>query len=188
MQSNKTVIDNPMSESLINKYLDGNSNIKTMAEISRMRSLEQVLNGNDHCIIFTATTAENAGHWQLLYVSNGILTFFDSYGMTPNGLIDRMMSAGMNMYGQTNNLSKLIEQSKYYPQRACYNGYKYQQDGSPATCGRYCVLNLVLRHIYSQKNQPYNSSVFHQIMVGWKQKFKLSYDSIVSSMINKLSS
>ena len=191
MQENKSVITNPMSSNLIEKYTDSKANIVTYANITNMTSLEQVFNGFDHAILFLAVESHSSGHFQCIYISNDengpILNFMDSYGLKPDGAINKISSTQSNLFGQNNNLTKLIRQSKFYPDRYSYNDHKYQSTSTDvSTCGRYAVLSVILNYIFKKRNLAFGVAHFYKLMEFWKQKYRVSYDTIVSNIINKI--
>lgn len=192
MKPNKRIIENPMSAELIEKYTDNKANIVRYADITNMTSLEQVFNGFDHVILFLAVESENSGHFQCMYISNDkngkLLNFFDSYGMKIDGGINKLVTAGMNTWGQDNNLKKLVEQSVFFPDRFVYNTHKYQNTSKDvATCGRYAVLNVLLNYIFKQRKLAYGVQEFYLLMKYWMQKYKQNPDTIVADIIDKYS-
>ena len=186
METNKRIIDNAMSTELIEQYTDNKARILTMQEISKMKSLKDVFQNQSYVIIFTATNSPNDGHFQMIWISGGVLNWFDSYALQPTGLLDKMMKLNMNLWGQNNNLWKLIQESQFYPNSFRMNTHKYQSNSkNVATCGRYCTLNVLLKYIYEQKGKVYNTECFFKLMQFWKTKYKKNYDSIVSSLIDE---
>jgi hypothetical protein len=176
----------PLSSVLISKYFDGKPNIVQMSEISNMTSLSQLFKGYDHAVIFVAVNSPSDGHWQFIYKSNDELHFFDSYGMNPIELLQKMNSQNHDMYGQNFNLANLILQSPYRL-KSYMNDIKYQSDGLPQTCGRYVALNFILLHIYNNKRLPYDETVFYRIMNHLKKVYKAkSYDVVISTVIDQV--
>jgi hypothetical protein len=180
------IINSPLSDKQISKYFDEKPNIVMMKDISNMTSLEQVFNGYDHVVLFIAVNGPNDGHWELMYISDGELHFFDSYGYTPCQVIKDMSKQKRPLYGQNGNLNNLILNSPFYPDKCFANRVKYQKDNASQTCGRYVSLNYILLHIYKKNGKHYDGEVFQQLMKGWQKKFKKTDDYIVSYMIDDI--
>lgn len=171
----------PISNVLIQKYFDEKSNLKTLHEISNMNSLDEVFENYTYVIIFMAIRAPNDGHWVCMFKNSSNLYYFDSYGKYP--LIE--LNNLKNKFGQTFRLLELIKKSQY-KNSFYYNNIKYQNSGDDiATCGRYVVTVVFLNLIYIKQAKPFNFIVLKYIMENWKQKWGLSYDQIVSAIIDK---
>jgi hypothetical protein len=180
------IIKSPMSDVLIRKYFDGRPNIVLMSSISKMTSLNQIFRGFNHAVIFVSVNGPNDGHWQFMYKSQGYLHFFDSYGMGPTELLQKMIDKNSDMYGQNLNIATLILQSPYRS-RSTMNNIKYQKDGDVQTCGRYVTLNFILLHIYEKRGLGFDGGIFYKILSSMKKHFKTkSYDVIVSKLIDEV--
>ena len=182
-----TIIDSGLTFEQVSKYLESEHPIITQQEIANMTSLDQVLKGNDHMIIFTATNSPEDGHYQMIFINDGNLYFFDSYGLTPCQMIDKVEKALGKTWGQNpNKLTDLILESQY-ADRAFYNTIRYQSNNdNVATCCRYTITVTMLNYIYTQNKTPFDFDTFQTIMNGWKQKYKKSYDEIVSFFISSV--
>lgn len=185
MQVSQAVVQSPMSSELIEKYLDGKANVILLREIpSKYPTLDDAFGGYDHIILFTATDSPTIGHWQLIYKNRKKeMNFFDSYGFRPNTLLQLIQKRTGQTFGQTLHLASFLRDAHCH-----YNEFQYQSKNSAVqTCGRYVVLNLILRYIVEKHtNVSYDGSVFYKIMVLWKKKYDKSFDEITSFMVDKL--
>lgn len=188
-QISKKLISAPMSSTLINKYFDGNANVKTLAEISEYQSLQQVFDGGkyNHVIIFIAIENPSQGHWVCAFKNKSdSLFYFDSYGDYPLQVLDEMSKEGSKLWGQDKNLLRLIRQSSYMD-KFFYNSFQYQQDGaSYQTCGRYVTLVLVLNIVLLKRGKVFDMNVLNTIMLKWKSEYNKSFGEIAVFFINKL--
>lgn len=175
------VVKSPMSDTLISKYFNGRPNIVQMAEVSQMTTINQIFKGYDHAVIFVAVNSPTDGHWQFIYKNGHELNFFDSYGMGPTDLVKKVKG-----FGQNTNLETLIQNSQFR-NNAYKNNVKYQNDGEPATCGRYVSLCFILKYIYNKRGLGFDGSIYYKIMTHLKKMFKgESYDKIVSVLIDQV--
>jgi hypothetical protein len=185
MNEYTNLVFEPLDTNKLNSYLDGKPNIVLQKDIATMNDIEQVFNGNNYAIIFTATNAENDGHFQCIFKNNKRIYFFDSYGMMVDELINKLIALKRPLFGQNNNLLRLIVNSTYYKQNKVFiNTFKYQSNNiNVSTCGRYCVLLIILNIMFSKKKKSFDFNTFHNLMILWKNKYRKSYDQIVSFLI-----
>ena len=184
----KTLIGAPMSNTLISKYFDGHANIKSLEDISQMRTLGEVFNGGqfNHVVIFIAVSAPSNGHWVCMFINGQSLYYFDSYGDYPLQILDELAKDGKNLWRQDKNLLHLIRASKF-KDTFFYNAYQYQEDGaSIQTCGRFTTLTLVLNSIYVRQGRKFDLEMLNKIMTYWKNKFNKSYGEIAVYFVNEL--
>jgi hypothetical protein len=185
MTQTKQIAKIPLTSEMVDKYLDGNANIVMLRDFpSKYETLDEAFNETNHIILFTSTQSPTVGHWQLIYKNmKDEIHFFDSYGMKPHEILQYVIDKTGNSFGQNFHLSALLREAHCH-----YNEHKYQADGDIQTCGRYVILNLMLKFIIeNHANIPYDGSVFYKIMQNWKNRFNTSYDAIVSKMIDKIS-
>lgn len=187
MSQTREIIESPMSDVLIQKYFNGRANIKTLAQISRMSTLEEVMENYHHVIIFMALQAQNSGHWVCMFINSGNLFYFDSYGHAPLQPIKKLIQYNMNTYGQNFNLLALVKNSEY-ADRFYFNNVQYQSTSKDvAVCGRYASSVCILNMIYEEKDEPFNFDVFKTIMDDWRKKMGgKSYDEVIVYFINKV--
>ena len=92
--------------------------------------------------VILVRTSPNFGHYvALLHRNDGVLEFFDPYGILPDGQL-RWNSPGVNvMLDQAvHHLSRILNS---FPGRLEYNNHRFQKS-SPMdlTCGRHCAVRL----------------------------------------------
>lgn len=184
-----SLIEKPMSSDSIEKYMRGgklHANIVTMESITKYNNLSDVFKGNNHAILFTATNTINSGHWQCIFLDDNNLYFFDSYGMKPFELINKVnLTIKDNDYGQNNNLSKLIHESRYFPNNCFMNTFEYQEKGSNVdTCGRHVVSCLISKDICNKRSIHFDLNVYNVMVTELmkENKFK-NYDETVSFIV-----
>lgn len=184
MNVDKDELFKPLSPMDLNNIIGEKLHVVALAETSNMTSLHQVFQGHNHAIIFSAVSSPTFGHYSLLYKNRqNQIHFFDSYGMSPCGIVDMLRKANKPLFGQNNNLDKLLLKEFHNHVDIFYNPTKYQQEETQV-CGKYVLLNLVLRFIYEKKNGiPYNGAIFKKLMIYWKGKYKKSFDEIVAYLI-----
>lgn len=126
--------------------IDGKANLLTYPELSKKRSIDQVLGKYGACIILYETK-KDYGHWCCVFkLNNSTLEFFDPYGKK----VDEQLKWIDNNFRKYNNewyphLSALLLKSKY---KLTYNNHKFQKFARDVnTCGRWVGLRLKFRHL-----------------------------------------
>lgn len=151
--------------------------ILVFGDLRKYNSIDEVLPKQKDFIIMLIETAPNIGHWCCLTKNNGVVTWFDSYGMKPGSelkFVDEDKRAQLNE--DRNYLGELLQKTKY---KVEYNTIAFQSDGDNVRdCGRYVILYLIL---FNEKN--FNLKQFQQFMKNETKKLKLSYDQLVSYLI-----
>ena len=135
-------VNSPLSASDLMKLCPG-VKIVTYDELHKLRDIDEILHPLGKVFILYMN-GESFGHWTCLYVREGILNFFDSYGgkvdnfsifkYIPNHIIERK-------HQEFNYLADLMLHSRY--NRLSYNDIRLQGSNT-ATCGRYCALRLTM--------------------------------------------
>jgi hypothetical protein len=89
-------------------------------------------------------TDQNNGHWVLIMNKGDYIEYFDSYGALPDAVLKfngRLKRKQLKQQGHS--LSHMILD---IPTR--YNDYQLQNaNGYNATCGKWCVLRYLLKHL-----------------------------------------
>jgi len=177
------IIDTGLTFEDIERYLP-NANIVEQQAIAKMTNLNQLLKGLHHSIIYTATNSLTDGHYQCCFTDSGNFYFFDSYAMNSSEMILKVQKNLNTTWNQNPYALRNLVANSQYNNRAFTNQFKYQSnDPRSSTCGRYCLVVLLLHKIFEKENHPFNFDVFHQIMQHWQNKYKISYDEIVAYFI-----
>jgi hypothetical protein len=169
----------PISDADIRYYFP-NSRVMTVNELSDFNHINDLFPKPYGHVFLLYQQSKNNGHWVLLSKYDNIIEYFDSYG----GFIDepyrwtgikarRLLGEGIPY------LTIMLRNTKY---DVIYNGYDFQnaKNGAIATCGRWCILRL--KTILKNKM---HLNYFIKMMKQLKKSTKLSYDEIVSDLINK---
>lgn len=169
----------PLSAGQLEKTLGGRANIKSLSQIDSMTSLDQVLNGFNHVILYIAIQSPTVGHWIAMFVNSGSLYYCDSYGLPPLAILEAMKQKGLPTFGQSTNLLTLISKSQF-ANSFFYNTVCYQQKKDDVeTCGRYAQTIVALNQIYEKERKEFNLDEFYQLMMYWKTKYNKSFDDII---------
>lgn len=175
----KKVKNEPMSNITIKDYLP-NSKIIEYKQLNNYKNLNELLpNNKDYVIILFRHDYGN--HWICLLKLNDIYEFFCSYGSYPDSFYNEWTTKKANIkYGQNEPyLTKLINNTK---NTIIYNPVKYQNDNNDiASCGRH-----ILNRIYHMLNHNTNLNEYYEFMKRKHKEHNLSYDDLVSIVINKL--
>ena len=171
------VKEEPMSDIIISKYLK-NPKIIEYREFKNYNNIDQLLpNNNDYCIILFRSS--DSAHWIAILKQNDIIEHFCSYGSKPD-----QYYFDWNTQNENNSLeqyepylSNLLKNCKY---EVIYNPIKYQKISNDiASCGRHCVIRIV-----AMLNHDYNLNNYYDYMKRKKNELQLSYDEIVSILVN----
>jgi hypothetical protein len=173
----------PMSDGDI-RYYYPNAKIMTINEISKYKTIDDLLPNNIDYIFILWERSKNNGHWCLIIKDrkNNLLEYFDPYGYYYTAPIYWVGTGAREALNLKPYVKDLLENSNY---KVEYNGFDFQskKDNKMSTCGRHCCLRLktFLEH---------NLTLYDYItLMKWlNKKTKMSYDQIVSDLINKISS
>lgn len=183
----KKLIADPMSESLINKYLNGRANVKTMSSLTKYKTISALFGGYDHCIIFTAIENVNSGHWQCIYVTlGGILVWFDSYGFTPQYVVNHLKNEtikNMQFSGMQNLLKLIYDHGETF----FMNTFQFQQLAPGVdTCGRYCTLVCAMNRYYGSMRKQFLPQDLKEMLENVMKRQNLqTYDQAIAFLVDK---
>ena len=160
----------PLSDHDIKRMCDGKVKVIMYSDLKKYKTLDQLLKPYGSVIILYRT-GENYGHWCCLNkINKNTVEFFDPYGNMVDLDLKWTDEKTRKQLGQDLPLlSKLMYDSPY---RLDYNHHKFQniKDASLATCGRWCVLRILLKDLTLKQ--------FSKIFL----KKKKSPDSIVTEL------
>lgn len=154
--------------------------IYTSNDISKYNDITQILPNHKDYIFILYESSPNYGHWCLLLRNDNIIEYFDPYGYKIDAPIYWIPKEERNNLNLKPYLTDLLNKSNFEIQ---YNGYDFQNRNNSkiSTCGRHCMLRLLMFLKYNV-----NLNNYITIMKQLKKKTKLSYDDIVSDLINKI--
>lgn len=132
-------IEVPLSDRTILTLLP-KSNIIIYNQLAKFWDLEQIFGKDGSCIILYQTS-ENFGHWICIFKrSQSELEIFDSLGYLPDNELkfvpEKLFKGPL--------LTNLITKGRY---SWTFNPYRFQEDNSSNTCGKWCVLRIKLRKL-----------------------------------------
>lgn len=168
-----------MSDELIKFYLP-NAKIIIYNNLKDYNTIEEILPENKSFAVLLYVSAnlitEVSGHWTCITRLNNEISYFDSYGKTPDYAIDHWFKK--NTEQQTKYLSQFLNKTKL---KVFYNGIQYQSTpGDISTCGRHCIFYI----LNMQKDKDLHD--YYILMKNIKEKTNMTYDKIVSYMINNI--
>jgi hypothetical protein len=168
----------PMGDADIHNYLP-NAKILTYPQLSQYEDIEDLLPTNNTYFIILYLDSPTTGHWTAVLRYDDKIENFDSYGNIPDTPLkwqskDRL--AGLGEYDEY--LKKLYNSTDL---KVVYNDIAYQDesDKSISTCGRH-----VVNRIQKLLKDRYSGCDYARYMKKLKKDTKLSYDEIVSGLID----
>ena len=168
----------PMTDADIKHYFP-KSKILTNEEIGNYNSIDELLPNNTDWVFILYQQSPNYGHWCLLTKKNNMLNYFDSYGGNIDDPLNWISKEKRNKLNEEPYLTELINNSNYDCE---YNGVDFQSENSKiSTCGRHCCLRLK-----TLLNNDLDMDEYIDLMKGMKKRTKMTYDEIVSDLINKI--
>lgn len=168
-----------LSDGEVLKLLDGKAKIVLYPEMHLYKTLNEVLEPYDACIILYEAKPRY-GHWCCIFkVNEKLVEFFNPYGGFPDDSLDYIpISFRIKSFQYEPYLSRLMYNSKY---DLSYNEHKFQELGvNIKTCGRWCAVRILLRDL--------SLDDFTYLIKTMKKKLQISGDKLVTLLtmyINK---
>jgi len=178
-QEVKQIISDPLDDLEIKQLLKSNVKIIRYNELKKYKSIDELLpKAFDYCFLLYLEEAYK-GHWVGLVRRENIIYYFCSYGSKVDEPLSWVNCETREKLGVAKPyLSDLFNASDF---TIYYNPVKYQNSRDDYnTCGRYIVL-LIQRF---RKDEKYNLQKYYQYLTKLKHTFNLSYDQIVSTLVN----
>ena len=163
------------------KYYFSKAKIMTIPELKKYKNIYELMpNKKDYCFLLYEHK-KDYGHWVLIIRNNNNLEYFDSYGGKIDGPINWITKEQQNKLDVKPYLTQLINNTPNLSTE--YNGVDFQNKKNKdiSTCGRHCCLRLK-----TFLNNDFDLDDYIDFMKEIKKKSKLSYDDIVSEIINKI--
>ncbi len=140
-----------LSDTDLKNIFNGKLKIIKYSNIKHYNDLSELLEPYGRTVILIETTP-NRGHWTCLFEGSGKqknnIFYFDSYGVKPDGQLDRINYNTRVMLGQES--KDLIPLFHNYLIR--YNIHQLQSKGKDiATCGRWCAARMILNNLNSDE-------------------------------------
>lgn len=186
------LIDNTVPEAMgdddIKKYFGQDTKIITYDKLKNYNSIDHLLPKSEDYVFLLYLDDVNNGHWCLLNKykspSSHIIEFFDSYGGSPDSQLKWVSAEKRKSLGvEKPYLTNLMNECPY---PVFYNEKKYQalsnnKIGSINSCGRHCTYRLM--NLIKERR---NLAEYNEHLEYLKKHMKISYDEIVSGLINKM--
>lgn len=154
---------------------------------STVANLDDLFKGQDHIILFVATTGEYNGHWQAVFKTPEKIYFFDSYGHNFTVLLRKVFkNFGKDAHGESYKFGQIIADSDYFKQgKVIMNTKQYQAIGPEVnTCGRHVCVALM---VFQQLKDDFDFYKYAEFMNNYRSKNGLeSYDDCVIQITNKM--
>ena len=172
--SKKEIIEHPLSDAEIKKYLPS-ARIVMYNELPEYQTIEQLLPRDKSYFIILFQDSENSGHWCCVLRQKNRIEFFDPYGLYPDkelNWVDHGVRESLGIDGKY--LSKLFDQT---PLEVVYNTEDYQAEKKGVnTCGRHVIFRL------NKINMPILQ--YHEFFKAETKKLKTNYDGVVAHYID----
>jgi len=177
----KSILSYCFSNTDIKRYLGEDTKIIEYQELRNYENIDAVLPEERDFVVILIETKQNSGHWTALLKYDGLLEWFDSYGMDVDKELSFIPESIRRMLGQgKKRLTELIDESDY---DYIYNDTKLQSQKSfDNTCGRW-VCSRVL-HFKKNKNLKEYINYFNIMTEERGYKGVLKYDMVVINEIN----
>lgn len=139
-------MDYELSEADIKALVPG-VRIISYPDLEKYARIEDVLDGEGRVVILFLTTGLSEGHWTCLHANpaTGVLEFFDSYGIRPDGE-RRWLSASklVELHEKTPLLKPLLDRAKHEGWKVVFNPFHFQNEkDNSETCGRHVAVRLL---------------------------------------------
>ena len=147
----KREIQRPLGDDDLKLLLPG-IRILRYPELKNCRHIEDVLDPEGRLVVLFLTEDQNTGHWQCVYKrDDGVLCFFDSFGMRPDQAFDWLSPKEERHLGQTRaEITRLLKDAVSRGVEVVYNTVQYQStrgDVNTNTCGRGCAVRLLFKNL-----------------------------------------
>lgn len=157
-------------------------NILKYSELSNYNSIQQLLPRNKSWKIILIENEYNSGHWTLImHYNNNTIEWFNSYGTFPSEELDYISNNQNEQLNQDVKYLNILLTQALPKFNIIYNKRKLQQlEDGVNTCGKWIILRIIMMEKY---NMDLNQ--FLQFIDNLKKQFKLSYDELVTLIIQK---
>ena len=183
----KEVEIQPMDDIDIRDNLGQSVKILKYTDLSKYRSITDLLPSKKDYAIILYLDAPNKGHWTCVLRDDCNIYFFCSYGSkVDEPLTWTDCATRIQLGASVPFLTRMFNSATSGRLRKGFNIYynpvKYQNENNDInTCGRYCV--LLIKQF--KKYNHYNLYDFNKYMNTIKKKYGLSYDEIASTLIDE---
>lgn len=169
----------PISDSEIRDYLP-DAKIITYNELSKYKSIEELLPKEKDFVIILYQWKKNYGHWTCVLRYESTIEFYDPLGNNDKTILGWAPYHVRHMLGEDEDyLTELLDKAKSRF-KIVVNKMKLQNDKAN-TCGRH-VIARIIAFLTDNEHLPEYQTMLKHIRKLFKNK--LNYDEIISQIIN----
>jgi hypothetical protein len=169
-------VDEALSGQDIKNILGKDIPIYAYGDLADFDTLSQAWGPRQAMIILYETQKGN-GHWTCVFENNGRICVFDSYAIIPD---NELKYIDENFRQKSDQELPHLSHLMYDDGRPVeYNNHRLQKlDNSIATCGKHCIIRLLLRDL--------GVDAYAKLMRNIAKKNKLTVDELVSELYDML--
>lgn len=168
----------PLTNFDIKDYLGQNAKIVVYSDLKKYKSIEDLLPNNNSYFVLLYQDSAHSGHWVSLLRKGDTIIFFDPYGLYCDDelkWIDPNTRQGLGI--KKKYLSDLLND---FDGKINYNKVKYQSENPDiSTCGKHTCFWL-----YNAIQKDKTLVTYYKLMNKLKNKLGLSYDGVVTAMVD----
>jgi len=136
-----------LSDDEIFKALSGHTRIFLYKDIADAKSIDDLFGPYDSVVLLYEKEPK-VGHWVGLLRNNGVIEFFDSYGIFPDGEKRYINNRFLKYSGQSFNKLASLLYDAWKKYRVEYNNYHLQvMKNGVSTCGRHVISRIWNKHM-----------------------------------------
>jgi hypothetical protein len=133
-----------LSNDDINKILDPDTKVFAYPEFAHMRHITDAFDELGRCVFLFLTKSASMGHWLCMFLRDGHIEYFDSYGEKPEAQREWVSEEQLESLGEGEPYLWDLLKASGIP--VYYSTHPYQKDKDDInTCGRWCVARLVCK-------------------------------------------
>lgn len=171
----KSIELKPMSDGNLKYYIGTNAKILSYIDLCKYDDISQLLRNINDFFVLLYNHTRDEGHWVCLIKRENTIEYFDPLGYDVDYLLK---DTNKNLNGiKKNHLKNLLNKCV---ENVIENKVKFQeQEDDIQTCGRHVCYRIF------QANKGRNLVEYYKILTNFKNISNLTYDEIVSMLINK---
>jgi len=138
-----------LSDDDMEHYIGGSkAKILKYSELANYNNLADLLPENRDYRIILTESKRNCGHWCCIVRDGKTITWFDSYGVKPDGELRFIPTEVRRMLGETEHQLTRLFKTADPGEQIIYNKKKFQSlDDSVDTCGRWTIAFIAMNQL-----------------------------------------